>query len=405
MTHSAANFPTGFVPRWLALVQDPASGAVAEGIDAEGRVERGGPRGTLTQARTVFALAHLYLATGDPRLREGAERVWHFLDSNLRDDDGGYHLAVAADGSPLADPASHIRNAYDQSFVLLALVTLEKAAPGLVPADRVTSLWRFIEGLTDADTGALWQDDRMARDGEVPGDLRGQNPQMHMLEAVLQAHEMTGDPVWMARAARYVTVAGEYLVDEDTGSLREWVGPAMEPLDSPEGRRREVGHQYEWAWLLHRYADFGGDPEARRLANRLRHFAESRGLRRDGGPMAGAPYDALDARGQVTEETHLLWPPTEAGKLYAALAAAGESGAADAARRMERLVFGAFFGSAPEIHWHNQLDGAGAPVWPRALSRLVYHVALFVTEGARAGLWPLAGSLQDDRIMQQEETS
>jgi mannose-6-phosphate isomerase len=55
---------------------------------------------------------------------------------------------------------------------------------------------------------------------------------------------------------------------------------------------------------------------------------------------------------------------------------------------MERLIFSRFF-AAERITWVNQLDGSGAVLSSDALSRLIYHVLLFVTEGVRAGLWNL----------------
>ena len=109
-------------------------------------------------------------------------------------------------------------------------------------------------------------------------------------------------------------------------------------------------------------------------------FVEAHGLRRTG-PMAGAPFDAVDAAGRVTEDMHLLWPLTEAGKFHAA------AGSSDRARVIEALIFERYFAAGPHPVWANRLDGGGRVDWPAALSRLVYHVALFVTEGARAGLW------------------
>lgn len=394
MTAGFATFATAFLPRWLELVADRRHGGVAESVDPDGRPDRRRPRSTLTQARCAFALAHLHLVTKDPHWLRHALEVWRFVDTHLRDPDGGYRSAVAASGAPLDDAASRRRSAYDQSFALLALVTLRRAAPEAVPADRVDALWRFVERLTDPRTGALWQDDAMARAGTASGRPRGQNPQMHMLEAVLQAHEMTGDALWMTRAERYVSVARDHLIDARTGAVREWLGDRLQAPVPAESARVEPGHQFEWAWLLDRYADFGGDPEARRMAARMQRFADEHGVRASG-PLAGAPHDALDAAGTVVEDAHRLWPLTEAGKRHAALHAAhGDPRTAAAARALERLIFERFFTARTfdgegGLHWNNRLDAAARPLEREALSRLVYHLVLFLTEGARASLWPL----------------
>ncbi len=380
MTPGAVWFVQDLLPRWLDAAMR-SDGAVAEALDAAGRPDAA-PATTLTQARTVFALAHLHLATGDPRLLDGARIIHATMDATLRDADGGYRVSSV-------DP---LRRTYDQSFALLALVTLGRADPDTVPADRLDALWSFVWGpLTEARTGTLREDDATAGP-----PMRGQNPHMHMLEAVLQAHEMTGDGVWMERAEHLVDLARRHFIDPATGAVREFVGADLAPLPGPDGTRREPGHQYEWAWLLHRFAGFGGDLEARDLAARMVRFAETHGLRTEG-PMAGAPFDALDAAGRVIEGTHLLWPLTEAGKFHAA------TGDLARVRDVERLIFDRYFtGDAPT--WSNRVDGFGTTTWPTALSRLVYHVALFVTEGARAGAWSLTAPQRQPKCLEDTST-
>lgn len=380
MSRGATWWSVDFLPRWLDRVAT-SEGAIVEALNADGRPDAA-PATTLTQARCVFALAHLHLATGCPNLLEAACRVNGFLDRSLRDVDGGYRVSTV----------NAVRRSYDQSFALLALVTLRRADPAAIPASHITDLWRFVEArLTDPATGALRADDGPAR-ADAPC---AQNPHMHMFEAALQAFEMTNERIWLDRASRLVDLAARHFVDPSTGAVREFIGADLKPLATETGARREPGHQYEWAWLLRRFADFGGDPAARGMADRMVAFTEAHGLRRDG-RMAGAPFDAVDASGRIAEDTHLLWPLTEAGKYCAAVG--DETGA----RTIETLIFGHYFADGPHPVWVNQLDGAGEVVWDAALGRLIYHVALFVTEGARAGLWPLANVTNPMQL--QEET-
>src|SRR5690606_29667523 len=112
------------------------------------------------------------------------------------------------------------------------------------------------------------------------------------------------------------------------------------------------------------------------------------GVRQDGGLLDGAVFDAVDADGEIVEASHLLWPLTEAGKLACLLHLAGVEGARDRSKDIETLIFSRFFAS-DRVNWVNQLDGSGTILWPDALSRMIYHVLLFVTEGARVGLWKL----------------
>ncbi|MBU2957620.1 AGE family epimerase/isomerase [Paracoccus sp. 1_MG-2023] len=369
-------FASRRIPAWLKAALPPGTGP-APVIEALGD---DGPRTTLAQCRTVFALAHLARVAHIPELLMAAERIQGFVVQHLRDGDWGHRFAVAPDGTALDDPASRLRRSYDQSFALLSVAALIRAGSDSADADDLDRIWGFIETLIDPETGALWEDDR----GPDSAQLRAQNPQMHMLEALLEAYSATNDRIWLERAAHFVGIGSRHFIDPETGAVREFVGRDLEPLQDATGQRREPGHQYEWAWLLHCHADLSGDDAPRALAHRMKSFAEAHGLRR-GGELDLAPFDAVDAAGQVTEATHLLWPLTEAGKLYALL------GDREAALRMGQLIFGAYFAPGQEPRWINQLDGEGRTTWDAALTRLLYHVAIFVTEGHRAGFWRMEG--------------
>lgn len=384
----AARFCDEFLPAWLDI-------ALPRGTDPAPVVEelpdKGGAATTLAQARTAFMLAHLGGLSGNARLIAEGKRITGFITRYLRGPDGGCVFAVNPDGSAIETDEARMRRTYDQTFVLLALVTLRHVDPDAVSAAEVDQCWTYVEtALTDTANDALWENDQMGLRGAQPGDLRAQNPHMHMLEAVLQCLELTGDAVWKDRAQKMVRAGERFFFDPATGAVREFVGHDFAPIDGPDGDRREPGHQYEWAWLLTRYATLAKDPSARKLVAPMAVFAAQYGWRQDG-PMAGALYDALGPNGQVVEATHLLWPLTEAGKYFAALARdTGDDLAADKAREIADVIFGRYFAADGTPSWVNQFDGDGNVTWDAGLSRLLYHVAIFVSEGASAGLWSLS---------------
>lgn len=388
-------FASSMIPAWLKVVLPDGTGPapVAESIDVNGVVIAGQPSTTLAQGRTAFMLAHLYLTTGHTELLTAAKRIHGFMMAHLRDDDGGFRYAVAPDGAKIDTDEARIRRTYDQSFALLSLVTLRKADPSFVAQAEVDNCIGFIENtLTDSITGALWEDDVMARNGAKPGDTRAQNPHMHMLEAVMQAFEMDGDPIWMERASKYAALGEKYFIDSDTGAICEFIGHDLTQNNSEMGQRREPGHQFEWDWLLRRYANFAKDDAPRALAKRMRSFVEAHGVRSDG-IMAGAAYDAVDAKGNITDDTHLLWPMTEAGKVYASLAfelvGVNDLAAHNAIERVRAIsaqIFTQYF-QDDRPAWVNRLDKDGNALWDEGLSRLLYHMAIFITEGDRANVW------------------
>jgi mannose-6-phosphate isomerase len=373
------------LPRWLDRVRDNQSGGVFDTLDENGEPNKLAEKTVLAQARTLFTLSHLAWLSGDPALVDAAqaqEKVLH----RFRKPDGLYRRALGNTGQPTGQPADEIARSYDQTFVILGLAAWHRLSPSPAIEFEMESCWQALSTrLTDPATGLLLEDDGVSDPAAVDAPDRAQNPHMHLYEACLHTFEVSRERVWLTRAATVRRTAMQHFHDAETGSVGEWRAPDLQSLDGTRGPRREPGHQYEWAWLLWREAELGGDQALRALAHQLAQFAESHGLASDG-PMAGAAFDAVWAQGGVMEDTFLLWPQTEAIKWYAVRFMAGDDQAGVRARALLCLMFERWFAGNP--FWVNQLDAAGSPIWPETLTRLFYHLALALTEGARAGLWP-----------------
>lgn len=363
---------------WLKRATDPAGG-LFDALDAEGRADPAAGKSVLAQARSLFTLSHLALLSGDPALKAAAGRQVAVLD-RFRKAPGLYRRMIARDGT-----RDDVARSYDQSFVILGLSTWNRLSPSAAVAAEIEACWQALTTtLTDPVTGLLLEDDSVTDPGAPDAPPRAQNPHMHLYEACLQAFEMSGNPLWQARAADLRLLGLRHFLDERTGSIAEFRTPDLRPLPGAEGQRRETGHQCEWAWLLRREVELGGDPALLATARRLEGFADAHGFAPTG-TLAGAAYDAVSAE-KVTEPTHLLWPQTEAIKSYALRHAAGEAGAGARAKALLCLIFDHWFAGRPAFV--NRLDAQGQTLWPEALTRLQYHLVLALTEGARAGLWP-----------------
>lgn len=381
-------FVADLVPWWTGQAADAEAGGFFDALGADGTPIVTGPKTTLAQARTLFTLSHLALFAGDSRFSEAAGTAHQFLNAHLFDPARGGHVrAVARDGAPTGNAADLVARSYDQTFVLLALATYERLAPEAGTAAALDACWAFIaERLTDPATGLLLEDDGVRDPAAPDAPLRAQNPHMHLFEALLQAFEMTGAPVWMERAEPLLELSLRHFCDAETGSIAEFRAPGLGSLPRRLGTRREPGHQCEWAWLLHRYARLGGTADVLPVAERLMDFALRHGFC-DAGPMRGAVRDAVAADGSILENTFLLWPQTEAAKAFAArFERSGDEVEAERARATLALLFERYF--VRQRAWCNQLDAEARVLQPEALSRLLYHLALAVTEGARVGLWP-----------------
>ncbi len=369
------------MPSWIKNAHNPKQIGYYDAFDQTGRPIDPDRRTVLAQARLLYTFSHLALISDNPVYHEAASIARDAVRA-FRKAPGLYCLARTSEGTPTNDRKDLRARSYDQSFVILGLSTWLKLHPEDEPSE-LEACWQALENdLTDPATGLLLEHDDIECASSISAPLRAQNPHMHNYEAALQAFEMTGDAAWLDRAAIMRAKGLVYFFDDASGTIREFIAPNMVHLSGRDGQYREIGHQYEWAWLLCREAEFSGSTSVRAIASRLLSFADTHGIAASG-PLKGAAFDAVSSNLDWHEQTFLLWPQTEAIKAHAIRARNAEH--AQSAIDLASLIFRNFF--AGQQVFANQTDASGAVIWNEALSRLLYHVVLGFTEGARAELW------------------
>lgn len=385
-------FTNQFLPAWIEQARIPDGKGFYDQLDTKAQPTQCHRSTLLAQARLLFTFSHLAQHSDNPVFTEAAVIAREALPM-FRNKNGGYCRAVATSTcAPDADLSEHGDDhsdkrvfSYDQSFVILGIATWEHIHPHIDENQEIESCWSAIETqLTDSKTGLLLEHNEVHNAAQADAPQRAQNPHMHLYEAALQAFEMSGKPIWLDRAKQMRSKGLDYFYDSHSGSIIEFIAPDLSALPGRDGQRREVGHQCEWAWLLNREAELSGNNDTKEHANALLEFADKFGFA-SAGIMQGAAFDAVSSDTQWYEEKFLLWPQTEAIKTHAIRAASPEH--AHKARALMLLVFQQYF--AGQIAFINQVDKSGTPLWPEALSRLLYHLVLALTEGARSGLWRL----------------
>lgn len=267
----------------------------------------------------VFALGALL---GRPGCRPLVDHGVAALDGMLRDaEHGGWFAAASPDG-----PVSDRKEAYGHAFVVLAA---SSAAAAGHPAGRA-----LLAEALDVVDGTLWRDD----DGMVVDstdrtwvhveDYRGVNANMHLVEALLAAADVTGDRGRLDQALRVAQKVMGFA--EHTGwQVPEHFTTAWEPVldynaDSPADQFRPygvtVGHGLEWArLLLHLDASLGADAPGwlREAAVGLFGAATGKGWHADGAP--GFVY-THDWQGVPVVRNRMHWVAAEAVGAAATLA-------------------------------------------------------------------------------------
>ncbi|HYH29938.1 MAG TPA: AGE family epimerase/isomerase [Pseudonocardia sp.] len=275
-----------------------------------------------TRLTYSFALAHLM---GRPGARELAEAgVAWLLDRHRDGAHGGYRWEVGT-------PGDDGKRAYGHAFVLLAAAAARMAGAGraeelLDDAAGVLEerFWASPEGRYREDFTPGW---------EPVEAYRGQNSNMHLVEALLTAHDATGERLFLDRA---LAVAGHLIDDEARRHgwrVQEHHDEAWRPLpdyhrDQPFDVYRPYGtlpgHSWEWARLLVQLR--AAAPEREWLLPAARELY-AQAFTDAWWPGRAHPAYTIDAAGRPVVQDVVWWPVAEAIGAAAALAeATGEPG-------------------------------------------------------------------------------
>ena len=340
-------------------------GLFREGLELDQTITDSRTNRVRVQARQTYVFAEaLRLGWRPDTSRDRVERGLGILTGLARRDDGLVGRTLQPDASGLLDDTPDL---YDIAFTLFAIAESADALGGT--------------GETRASAGALLDAvDRQMRDrlnggyAEIlprPG-IREQNPHMHLLEACLSLHKVDPDGDHLARAAELVALFETRFTAGPGGLLGERFAPDW---STPTGRDADVvepGHQFEWVWLLHAYANTAGTPVLT-AATTLYDFACAT-LDDDGRACVevtreGAPFDG----------SRRTWSQTEALKAHLSmLESTGDERHAAAACTSFDVLMDEFL--TPDGGWIDHYGAEGDILSTFMPASTTYHVVLAFAE-------------------------
>lgn len=307
------------LPLWREHGVDRLRGGFHEKLDAQGRpIDE--PRRTRVVARQLYVFVTA-ARLGD--CHDASALIDHGLDFLLRrllSDEGTFHAAYSlANGR--ADPRFDL---YEQAFGLFALGSVYQSDRHRHAA--LPELARKLLSRLRQDWGHPSIGFQESRPPTAP--LRS-NPHMHLMEAALCWQDATDgqDDTWNALVHQLVALCLNHLVQTPSGLVTELFDLDWRALPGPDGSLAEPGHQFEWGWLLLRWADQEpGHPlaqAARHAAAHMIRVAEAQGV----DASRGVAINAFDTSGGWRDANAKLWPQTERIKAWVAMAqAAGAPG-------------------------------------------------------------------------------
>lgn len=180
---------------FYAPVALDASGGFFHWFKDDGSVYDRRRRHLVSSARFVFNHAMAYRAFGDVEDQRRAAHGLAYLRDVHRQANGGYAWLLDHESRQVLDPTQHC---YGLAFVLLAHA--HAAMAGVAGAhDGIAETFALMEQRFWEPSHGLYADEADA--GWRLSAYRGQNANMHGCEALLAAHEATGDAHYLERAA------------------------------------------------------------------------------------------------------------------------------------------------------------------------------------------------------------
>ncbi len=346
------------LPLWSTAGVDFVHGGFHEALSFDGR-PLGKPKRMRTMARQIYAFAVAkergWAGPADNLIDHGISFIARFG----RTERGGWVRALQPDGRVI-DPAE---DAYDHSCVLLALAHAHRCGhPGAMRLAEETL--HFIDThLEDASLSGFL---------ETPGwkGVRCSNPHMHMLEAFLAWHTVTGERAYLRRAARVIDLFRCHFFDEESWTLGERFDPDWQPLPGEDGQRTEPGHHFEWASLLIDFSLASGQKDLVPLARKLYSSAISSGLNR----ATGLAYAAVSRNGIPLDRISRSWPQCEAVKAASALDGIGGPDLKPEIESRVARLFRWHIDPAPMGLWIDRIDERGRSLASEVPASIFYHL-------------------------------
>ncbi|MFB6290375.1 MAG: AGE family epimerase/isomerase [Candidatus Bipolaricaulia bacterium] len=219
----------------------------------DGTVYEAQTRDLVSTTRFILNFSFGNLITDSDRYSEYLQHGLEFLIESHKDEkNGGYHQTIEKDV-----PQKSRKKMYGQAFVLCALSNAYKAG--------FTGVEKHIDEIFELTDEHFWESEHKLYAAEATNDFsrilpyRGQNCNMHMVEALLAAYEATGKEKYLNRAYKVAKKIVIELSRQSDGKIWEHYNTdwKMEPdynKEDPNNLYRPYGflpgHFTEWSKLL-----------------------------------------------------------------------------------------------------------------------------------------------------------
>jgi cellobiose epimerase len=296
---------------WEKNTIDTVNGGFIGTIDSNEQKDYSAEKGSVMNARILWAFAAAYPVTQNESHLELAHRAYRYLSTYFYDKEhGGLFWSVNADGSP-KDTKNQI---YAIAFAIYGLTEYYSVTQNDDALQLATSLYKKIEehsfdkeysGYLEAFTRSWQPIDDLRLSEKDANEKKTMNTHLHIVEGYANLYRVWPDAGLKSVITQLLITINNHFMDVDTGHLHlffneEWV-------EKPDVI--SYGHDIEAAWLLLWCAEVICDPQLIEIYKKHAII------------MADATFEGVDADGGLwyeydPQEKHLIaekhwWPQSE----------------------------------------------------------------------------------------------
>lgn len=368
---------------WWVLGADHVRGGFHERLSLDGDATHESRRSRL-HPRQIYAFSMADELGWSGPWQQAVQHGLDFFISHYRRPDYLYRALVAPDGTTLSDKVV----LYDQAFALLGLASAYDALGDDELREAARDLHDQLRSQLSNPLAGFDED----RPRVLPLSA---NSHMHLFEASLAWMELDRDPRWRKLAEEILDLALTRFIDADLGFVREFFDGDWSAGTGADGQLIEPGHQFEWAWLLLRWADGARDERVRQVGLSLIELGDTYGVdHRRSVAVASIRADKGLADKGIRDPLARLWPQTERIKAACIAAEATHEPrywdmAADAAHGLMKYLDTPLRGL-----WRDKMRPDGTFVDEPAPASSFYHLVCAIAEMERAIKRPSRGVSQ-----------
>ena len=199
----------------------------------------------VSQSRLLYNFCIGYELTQDDDYLQAVEKGLRFLLGNFWDNQyGGWFSTCRCDGQVLDSQ----KDTYGHAFAIFGLAHAARITGNPDPQHAASETVEILKENFQDDHGGFKLS--LTRDFQEAGKTKSQNPLMHLFEALLALGDMSGEQAVYDEAEQVADFVLTKLVRASDHRLPELYNAHWQELPADDGGRIDIGHAFEWAYLL-----------------------------------------------------------------------------------------------------------------------------------------------------------